>query len=171
MERREWCGTTKTRWQQPAGISGGQSSLDAWEHAKPKGKWVGVSAEYGVLDALVKEKKITWNKSGRESAKREAGLNTLFERAATDEKKEERERDKLGEKLEIFLKRKEEEDEATCLMEEMRKNVEAAQHKSSEAELSQCSALREYVDAFDRDRGRPKTIMKKILAIGAKPGT
>ena len=40
---REWYGTTKTRWQQPAGNSGGQSSLDAWEHAKPKGKWKEVS--------------------------------------------------------------------------------------------------------------------------------
>ena len=48
--------------------------------------------------------------------------------AATDEKKEERDRDKLGDKLEAFLKRKEEEDEATCLIEEMRENVEAAQH-------------------------------------------
>ena len=40
---REWYGTTKTRWQQPAGSSGGQSSLDTWEHVKPKGKWKEVS--------------------------------------------------------------------------------------------------------------------------------
>ena len=53
----------------------------------------------------------------------------MLEKAATDEKKEERDRDELGNKLEAFLKRKEEEAEATCRMEEMRKNVEAAQHK------------------------------------------
>ena len=41
-------------------------------------------------------------------------------------KKEERDRDKLGDKLKAFLIRKEEEDEATCLVEEMRKNLEAA---------------------------------------------
>ena len=35
-----------------------------------------------------------------------------------------------------FLKRKEE-DEATSLVEEMRKNVEAAQHKSLEADLEE----------------------------------
>ena len=56
----------------PRKAAGGQSSADAWEHAKPEGKWTGVSAGYRVLDALVKEKKITWTKSGRESAKTEA---------------------------------------------------------------------------------------------------
>ena len=53
---REWYGSTKTRWQQPAESSGGQSSVEAWEHAKPKGKWTEVSADYRVLAALVKEK-------------------------------------------------------------------------------------------------------------------
>ena len=104
--------------------SGRQSSQDAWEHAKPKGKWKEVSAEYEAINVLVKEKKITWNKSGRESAKREADFFTMLEGTATDEKKEERDRDKLGDMLEAFLIRKGEEDEATCLMEEMRKNVE-----------------------------------------------
>ena len=110
----------------------------------------------------MKEKKITWNSSGRESAKREADSYTTLESAGTDEKKEERDKDMLGDKLEAFLKRKQEEYEATCLMEEMRKNVEVAQHKSFEAEQSLCSALRECVHTFDRDRGRPKTIMTKL---------
>ena len=110
----------------------------------------------------MKEKKITWNKSGEESAKREADLNTMLESAATDEKKEDRDRDKLGDKFEAFLKRQEEEAEATCLMEEMRKNVEAAHYKNFEAEQSLCGALREYVDTFDRQRGRPKTMMTKL---------
>ena len=83
----------------------------------------------------MKEKKITWSKSGRESAKREVDLYKTLEKAATDEKKEKRVREKLGDKLETVLKRKEE-DEATCLMEEMKKNVEAAQHRSYEAERS-----------------------------------
>ena len=51
------------------------------------------------------------------SAKREADLYTMIESAATDEKKEERDRNKLGERLEEFRKRKEEEDEAMCLIE------------------------------------------------------
>ena len=126
----EGYGSTKTRWQEPAGSSGRQSSVDAWEHAKPKGKWMEVFTDYRVLDALVKEKKITWTKSGRESAKREADLYEMLEKAATDEKREERDRDKLGDKLEAFLTRKEMEDDATCLMEEMRKNVVAAQQKN-----------------------------------------
>ena len=64
-----------------AGSSGIQSSVDTWEHAKPKGEWKEVSAEYEVLDALVKEKKITQTKSGKESAKREADLYTMLESA------------------------------------------------------------------------------------------
>ena len=35
----------------------------------------------------LKEKKITWTKSGKESAKRDADLYTMLEIAATDEKK------------------------------------------------------------------------------------
>ena len=77
----------------------------------------------------MKEKKITWTKSGRESAKREADLYEMLEKAATDEKKEGRDKDKLGDKLEAFLTRKEEEDEATGLMEEIRKNVRSCATK------------------------------------------
>ena len=144
----------------PAGSSGRQSSVDTWEQAKPKGKWIEVSADYEVLDALVKEKKITWSKSGRESGKREADVSKTLEKTAADEKKEERDRAKLGDKLEAFFKRKEE-DEAMCFMEEVRKNVEAAQHKSFEAEQSLCSALREYVDSYDEDQGRARTLMTR----------
>ena len=152
---REWYGTTKTRWQQTAGSR-------RLEHAKPKGKWKEVSAEYEALNALVKEKRITWNKSGND-------LYTMLESAASDEKKEERDRDKLGDNLKAFLKRKEEEDEATCLMEEMRKNVEAAQHKVLRRSKV-CAALfgiRRYV----RQRsGSPEDNDDKTLAIDAKPG-
>ena len=77
---REWYGSTKTRWQQPAESSGRQSSVNAWELAKPKGKWTEVSADYRVLEALMKEKKMTWTKSGRESAKREAELFDVLEK-------------------------------------------------------------------------------------------
>ena len=77
-------------------------------------------------------------------------------------KKEERDRDKLGDRLEALLERKKEEDEATCLMEEMRRNVEVAEHESSEAEQNLCSALREYADTFDKDHGRPKTAVTKL---------
>ena len=113
------------------GAAGDKSSVDTWEHAKPKGKWIKVSADCRVLEA------------------------------ATDEKREERDRDKLGDKLEALLTRKEEEDEATCLMEEMRKNVVAAQHKSFEAEQSLCNALREHVDGYDRDQDQARTLMTK----------
>ena len=121
------------------------------------------SAECEAINALVKGKRITWNKSGRKSAKREADLCTMLESAATDEKKE-RDMDKLGDKLErsIFLKGKKRKVRQRVSWKRCGKNVEAAQHKSFEAEQSLCSALREYVDTFGRDRGRPKTIITKL---------
>ena len=149
-KNREWYASSKTRWLQPAGSSTGQSSVDTWEHVKPRGKWTQVTADYRVLDILVKEKKASWAKGGRDSAKREAELFDMLEKAATNEKREGRDRDKLGDKLQAFLKRKEAEDQSTGLMEEMRENVVAAQQKSFEAEQSLCNALREYVEGYDR---------------------
>ena len=150
--------------------------MDAWEHAQPKGKWTQVSADYRVLDALVldalvKEKKITWTKSARESAKREAELLDMLEKGATNEKKEGRDKDNLGDRLEAFLTRKEEEDEATGLMEETRKNVVAAQQKNFEAEQSLCNALREYVDNFGRDLDQVRTRMTKCWQSVQSRGT
>ena len=57
--------------------------MDASEHAKLKGKWI---EDYRVLVAWVKEK-ITWTKSGRESAEREVDQFHMLENAARDEKK------------------------------------------------------------------------------------
>ena len=48
------------------------------------------------------------------------------------------------------------------------KKVEAAQHKSCEAERSLCDALREYVDSYDRS-GSCQDLDDKILAINAEP--
>ena len=79
-KNREWYASSKTRWLQPAGSSAGQSSVDTWEHLKPRGKWIEVTADYRVLDVLVKEKKATWAKGGRDSAKREAELYDMLEK-------------------------------------------------------------------------------------------
>ena len=110
----------------------------------------------------MKEKKVTWNKSNRETSKRETDFDQIIEGAATEERKEERDRDKLGDRLEALLERKKEEDAATCLMEEKRKNWKVAQNESFEEEQNLCNALREYADTFDKDHGRPKTAMTKL---------
>ena len=44
---------------------------------------------------MTTEKKTAWLKSGRESAKRDADLYEMLEKAATDEKREERDTDKF----------------------------------------------------------------------------
>ena len=109
---REWYGTTRTR--QPAGSSGVRSFGDALEDAKPQGLH-----NLKKLMHLQKKKKrkSRGTKSGRESAKRKAVLYTMLGSAAADEKNKEKDRDKLGDKHEAFLEKKEEENEATCLTE------------------------------------------------------
>ena len=101
--------------------------------------------------------------------KRDADLHTMVECAATDEKKEEKDRDKLGDRLEAFLKRKEEEDEATCLMEEMRKNVEAAQHKSFDLEIGKASEQVEGTYEHSQLEGLMIPFLPPIPGVGSFP--
>ena len=86
---RDWYGTTKTRWQQPARSSGGHSSHDAWDHAKPKGKWKEVSAEFDAVGAVVKERKTLGTRVARR-ARREKPNSTHWSkvRPRTKNKKE-----------------------------------------------------------------------------------
>ena len=107
-------------------------------------------------------KKNTWHKSGRESSKREAEPFTIVESATADEKQEERDRCKIKDHLVEVRKRKDEEDEAMCLIEEMQRNPDAAQNKSFEAEQKLNSILWEYIEAFDKERERPKTTLAKL---------
>ena len=72
----EWYGKTKYRWQQPAGEDGGQSSHDTWNISQPQGNWREISAEMDAVGTTVKEKTNTWNKSCKESAKRETELHS-----------------------------------------------------------------------------------------------
>ena len=89
------------------------------------------------MDAVgttVKEKSSTWNKSCRESAKKETELHKMVEAAVMDEKQEERERGMIRDLLEELRKKREEEDEARNLIEEMQRNLDEAQLKSFEVE-------------------------------------
>ena len=56
-------------------------------------------------------------------------------------------------------------------MEEMRKNVVAAQQTSFEAEQSICNALREYVDNYGRDQDQARTLMTKCRQSVQSRGT
>ena len=115
---REWYGSTKNKWQQPAGTCEAQRKVDR--------DLCGLQSTRRTRERREQSR----GQSGRENAKKGAELFDMFEKSATNEKREGRERDKLGDKLEAFLTRKEEEDKATGLMEEMRKNVVAAQQKN-----------------------------------------
>ena len=72
LQNKEWYGKAKSRWQQPAGEEGGQSSHEKRTSTKPQGKCRVISAEIDAVETTVKEKTNTWNKSCKESVKRES---------------------------------------------------------------------------------------------------
>ena len=86
----------------------------------------------------------------------------MVESAATDEKQEERDRCRIRDQLVEVRKRKDDEGEARCLIEEVQRNFDAAQNKSYEAEQKLYRILWEYIEAFDKERGRPRIIMTEL---------
>ena len=91
-QTKEWYGKAKSRWEQLAGEEGGQSSHDKWKNSQPQGKWKEISVEIDAVETTVKEKTNTWNKSSKESVKRESELHKIFEQAAIDERQEHKQR-------------------------------------------------------------------------------
>ena len=80
------------------------------------------------------EKTNTWNKSCKESAKRESELYKMVEAAVIDEKQEQKGRGMIRDLLEQLQKRREEEDEARGVIEVMQRNLDEAQNRSYEVE-------------------------------------
>ena len=79
-----------------------------------------------------------------------------------DEKQEKRDRRRIRDQLVDVRKRKDEEAEASCFIEEIQRNLDVAQKKSYEAEQTLYRILWEYIEAFDKERERPKIIMTKL---------
>ena len=109
-----------------------------------------ISAETDAVGTTLKSKTNTWNKSCNQSVKRESELYKMVEAAAIDERQETKERIVVKDLLEQLQKRREEEDEATRLMEEMQRNLEEAQRRSYEVERKLDRVLGEYIEAFEK---------------------
>ena len=86
----------------------------------------------------------------------------MVEVAGTDENQEERERGMIRDQLVELRKRREEEDEARNLIEEMQRNLDDAHNKSYELEQKLNRILWEYIEVFDKERGRPRILMTKL---------
>ena len=102
--KKEWKNKTESHWRPPAGGVVEQNSHDTWRSSKPQGKSKEISAEIDAVGTTVKEKTNTWNKSCRESAKRESELYTMVEQAAIDERQEHKERNMLKDLLQQLQK-------------------------------------------------------------------
>ena len=132
---KEWYGKTKSRWQQPAGKTAVRAHTIRRNISQPQESEREISAEKDAVGTTVKEKTTTWNTSCTESTNRETGeLYKMVEAAVMDEKQEQKERGMIRDLLEQLQKRREEEDEARNLIEEMQRNLHDALNKSYEVE-------------------------------------
>ena len=59
-------------------------------------------------------------------------------------------------------KRREEEDEARNLIEEIQRNPDEVQNKRYQVERKLNRVLWEYIEAFDKERGRPQLMVRKL---------
>ena len=109
-----------------------------------------ISMEIDAVGATVKEKTNTWNRSVKESVKRETELYKVVEAAVMDEKQQQKGGGMIRELLEQLQKRGEEENEARGLIEEMQRNLDEAQNRSYEVERKLDRVLWAYIEAMAR---------------------
>ena len=78
------------------------------------------SADYRALEALGEKRKSRGRgqRAAEKAQKEKPSCSTCLKKAATNEERKGSDRDKLGDKQEAFLTKKEDEDEATGLIEE-----------------------------------------------------
>ena len=74
----------------------------------------------------------------------------MVEAAAIDERQEQKERSMIRVLLDQLQKRREEEDEARWLIEEMQLNLDEAQNRSYEVERKLDRVLWEYLEVFEK---------------------
>ena len=121
-----------------------------------------VSLEMDALGSGLKEKTHTWNKSCRESAKRETELYKMIEITAKDEKQEDNERTIIKKTLKQLCEEEDEADEARALLEEMQQNVDEAEAKVAETRRRLFREINECMHSWDQELGRPHNIMDKV---------
>ena len=85
----------------------------------------------------------------------------MVEQAVIDERQEHKERSMLKDLPRQLQKRREEEDEARELFEEMQRNLDEAQARSYETERKLDRVLGDYVDFSEKEMGRPHHTMNK----------
>ena len=98
---------SKSQWHASPVDDNAQSSQDQWKNSTLKNEWKEVSREFHELASTLKEKSHTWNKSCKDSAKREGDILKLAEMAGQDEKQEDEERRDIKKALQTIAQRQE----------------------------------------------------------------
>ena len=111
---------------------------------------------------VVTEKKNTWAKSCKESAKRETEIFKLMVSLADDATVEDGDRGRIKKTLKQLRKEENEEYEARALLEAVQQTVNEAYARDSENNLELYRELKKYMYSWDRECGRPQNISDKL---------
>ena len=133
-----------------------QSSQDRWVHSKNKSEWREVSRDIHEWVSSLEVRSHTWNKSCKDSAKREGAMLKLDDGQRNDEKQEDEERHNIDKLLKQLREERKEKDEFRGFLEEMKK-LEEAQARASATEQKVFDRFDEYMRTWTEDRGRPTT--------------
>ena len=90
---------SKDQWSNSSTRQDAHSSQDAWKSASSNARWKEITNEVETQQRMIQEKKTTWSKSLKESAKREADILKALEAATEGEKVEDNDRGVLEETL------------------------------------------------------------------------
>ena len=111
---------TRSGWHPPLVSEAGQSSQDQWKQPRSRGKWKEVSNVVGELGSVLQDKTSTWQKSCKESLKREQEVLVLQEASKAHGKMDENSRATIMRGLKKRLRKiREEEEAAEKLLEEV----------------------------------------------------
>ena len=124
MEKRDRGTKSKSQWHARSVDDNAQSSQDQRKNSTNKNERKEVSRKFHKLASTPKEKSHTWNKSRKDSAKREGDILKLAELAAQDEKQEDEERRDIKKLLAQLRRDRKDEDEAKALLKEMQINLD-----------------------------------------------
>ena len=120
-KKRYW--KSKTKPHVSAVEDTAQSSQDRWMQSKYESKWREDSGEVHEWASSLKETSHGWNKSFKDSGKREGDILMLAEMAANDEKQEDEEWHNINKLFRKLHKERKEEDEARALLGEMQRKI------------------------------------------------
>ena len=133
------CRRSKERWKEA------QSSQEVWKSTSNDARWTEVTKELDHREKVIHDKKITWNKSMKETSRRDTDLLKTMENAADEEREEHKDKCALEQPERQSRMEEEEAEEARKLLKKMLKNVDDADARVEKTRARFSQEFEEYM--------------------------